>query len=69
MMKQYLFLYMYIYLFFRSSGDGGVDLVGAFIHEDEKYVLVVQCKVNMLFNMCVLLNLFLIYVCIIKYIF
>ncbi|CAJ0643393.1 2984_t:CDS:2 [Entrophospora sp. SA101] len=28
----------------ESSGDGGVDLLGAFVHEDEKYVLVVQCK-------------------------
>nr|CAG8463339.1 699_t:CDS:2 [Entrophospora candida] len=27
-----------------SSGDGGVDLVGVFVHEDEKYVLVVQYK-------------------------
>ncbi|CAJ0643812.1 4308_t:CDS:2, partial [Entrophospora sp. SA101] len=27
-----------------SSRDSGVDLLGAFVHEDEKYVLVVQCK-------------------------
>ncbi|CAH1761430.1 3423_t:CDS:2, partial [Entrophospora sp. SA101] len=26
------------------SGDGGIDLIGAFVYEGERYVLVVQCK-------------------------
>ncbi|CAJ0649320.1 10433_t:CDS:2 [Entrophospora sp. SA101] len=28
----------------EHSGDGGIDLIGAFVYEGERYVLVVQCK-------------------------
>nr|CAG8445107.1 6642_t:CDS:2 [Entrophospora candida] len=30
----------------RHTGDNGIDLLGGFVYEEEKYLLLIQCKVN-----------------------